>query len=119
MTFAELPDDVPHEAFQTLVESFQEAARKNGLYLEGAALNVDQRGEEEDGTRRHLLVTHFRLGEHAFSKTVQDPEGDKFDHEFRKIANGTTEDAVDEIKRKYQRPTDSPPPPEVEDGQDT
>lgn len=101
----ELPPEIPEEKLRPFLEKFTDEARKLGLYVEAMAVNIDAHEPDDPAYHepRHILVTQFIIGDHAFSATVQDPETDKMNHEFRKIESGSVNDAIEDIRKKYQK----------------
>lgn len=97
----DLPPNFPEDKFQDLLEKMGDKARQIGLYVNGAALNVDEEGEPLTGEKRHVLVMQFTVGDVAFSKRVQDPEEDQFDTEFKKFESGQVKDQVEDIRQRY------------------
>lgn len=108
---AEVPDEqnlpFPPEKVDEKLRELQEVTRKFGLYLQGATLGIDEKGDEETGEKYHKLYAQFLVGDIAWSSRVQDPEQDKIDNEFRSIAVGTVEDDFEEIRKKYQKKHES------------
>lgn len=101
----DLPSDVPEEAFAALVETFADECRKIGLYVHGAAFQADEEGDEF-GEKHHQLMMAFTIGDHAFSKAVQDPEARTTDLEIKKMESGVLDETIEDIRRRYQKPTD-------------
>lgn len=97
----EFPPELPEEGLRALTESVQDGLRKIGLYVEGMGINIDT--DEDPAERVHSLMLQCGIGDVAFSKRVQDPEGDSFDTEFKKIELGATDDQISGIINQYKK----------------
>lgn len=49
------------------------------------------------------VVAQFTISDTAFSARVQDPKQAEFDDEFRRLAVASTEDEIEEIKKRYRK----------------
>lgn len=96
-----LPASLPEEKMQPLMEKFTAAARRIGLNPQAIALNLDKSPEPGDEAK-HSLIVQFEIGDRAFSVQVQDPETDKMNDQFRKIARADVDDEIDRIRRQYE-----------------
>lgn len=80
------------------MEQLEAASDRVGLYSLGGVVLMESIGGEE--SERPSITMAFQIGERAYAKAVQDPEGVAMDAEFEAVAGDlATDHALDALVR--------------------